>query len=693
MPDYKYKPLKSKSSIRLLTDLSTAGGYIKCNLEDVDLETKPKYDCLSYTWVDPLYQKYLPKNKKEAYDFPQTSKVIKIDGDDLLIGRNLYDALIVFGKSPGGKGDLQRQDRIWIDAVCINQADKVTDEIKNQMMMMGWIYHEAQSVVVWLGPEMPDDPGLEITKTVLQRLAKIPHEKLETMVLSNLDSTDTYEVLGIDFVSSREWVCFGSFILRSWFARMWVVQETFFAKKFIVFCASEILDWKEITRASRVLKETHLGKLLNETMENMIIEKWKEPSTHSTYVGNSISNQFIFIDIRKTALLHLERLLAYSRYFGATMAEDRVFAVLNMWKPAWNRKPEDVKTAEFLMKNNDPVEVYTKASIVAIRETKDLSLLSLVEDKKWRNPENNSKLDGLPSWVPDFSATPLWTPLADVPHTPDGEKRWCAAGDLEFEPPEESYSPCLKVKGFRVDEIIEVAATDLELIDKHQMFTLLDILSRYLKSANRSGTSTTDKFEPFWRTLIKDTFLRKPAGKEDSKARKAFHLIITYFVWSLDGDLEKLRHALQNPLNTTKEEDTIFPELSKINSKTKALVDELSALDNSVVPSWENMQQIIKLGNERGYLPEDVDADLENIMASFNTAYQCRRLFWTKNNYLGITAESTKEGDEVWVFAGAIVPMVVRFGKEKCQFVGEAYVHGIMNGEAVGKELTSIDLV
>ncbi|CZR54067.1 uncharacterized protein PAC_03950 [Phialocephala subalpina] len=646
MAPYKYKPLKSKSSIRLLTNLSTTGDHIKCNLEDVDLDTEPKYDCLSYTWGDPLYQKYL--TKKIPYDFPQPSGVIKIDGDDqeLPIGKNLYDALIEFGKSPGGEGDLQRQESIWIDAVCINQEDKVTDEKKNQIMMMGRIYSQAQSVVVWLGPEMPDDPGLEITKTVLQRLAKIPHEKLETMVLSDLDNTDTYEMLGIDPVDSWEWACFGSFILRSWFARMWVVQETFFAKKFIVFCGSKILDWEEITRASRVLKETHLGKLLNERMEETIIEQ--EPSTHSTYIGNPISNQFIFIDLKKTAAsLRLERLLAYSRYFGATMAEDRVFAVLNMWKPEWKRKPEDVKTAEFMMKNKeDPVEVYTKASIVAIR----------------------------------------------VPRAPDGEKRWYAAGELEFEPPEELYCAHLKVKGFRVDEIVEFAATDLELIDKHQMFTLLEILSQYLKSAKPSGTSTTDRFEAFWRTLIKDTFLGKPAGNEDPKARKAFHLIITFFVWSLDGELKGLRDALQNPLNTTKEEDTDFPELSKINSKTKILVDELSALDNSVIPSWENMHQIIKLGNECGYVPEDVAPDLENIMASFNAAYQCRRMFRTNNNYLGITAESIKKGDEVWVFAGAIVPMVVRFEKEKWRFVGEAYMHGIMNGEAVGKESTSIVL-
>jgi len=41
-------------------------------------------------------------------------------------------------------------------------------------------------------------------------------------------------------------------------------------------------------------------------------------------------------------------------------------------------------------------------------------------------------------------------------------------------------------------------------------------------------------------------------------------------------------------------------------------------------------------------------------------------------------------GDEVWVIAGADVPMVLRQrGGGKWSLVGECYVHGIMKGEAV----------
>jgi hypothetical protein len=116
--------------------------------------------------------------------------------------------------------------------------------------MMSQIYANTQSVVVWLGPEMTDDSSFKNTLLVMGRLSQIPPEKSKTAVLSRLGNADTYQNLGIDFISEREWVCFGAFILRRWFCAMWVVQETFFAKKFIVFCGSNILPWSQITSAS-----------------------------------------------------------------------------------------------------------------------------------------------------------------------------------------------------------------------------------------------------------------------------------------------------------------------------------------------------------------------------------------------------------------------------------------------------------
>jgi hypothetical protein len=695
MAPFVYSPLKA-GSIRLISNLTIISNpstvdQIKCTLEDVELDKTPKYDCLSYTWEEPLYQKYLlaPRVYEKDMDYD-----IDCNGKVFTIAENLRDALMEIGKSRGGrKGRLQSlQDKIWIDAVCINQDNE--DEKRIQIGMMSRIYAGAQSVVVWLGPEMLDDPGLKKALLVMERLSQIPPEKFKTAVLSRLGNADTYQNLGIKLIPTSEWVSFGSFILRRWFGRMWVVQETFFAKKFIVFCGSNILPWSQITSASRVLKETSLGTLLNEMMEDRDRTTIGEPSTTSQYISNPIANQFRFHDYKnQVSPLTLERLLADSRYFGATKAEDRVFAVLNMWKPSSRKRKRgsdaEEETAVFILKNNIPAEVYERASIVAIRETGNLNLLSLVEDRNWRS------LPGLPSWVPDFSAPLVWIPLAGVPGA--GKSRWDAAKGLPFSLPLlATNSGHLLVKGIRVDDIEDRAETDLNLIDECQMVTLLDVLSLYLEfeAANPSGTSTPDRFEPFWKTLIKDSFLGSPAGLE---ARKAFPMIIVHFIREYSYEIESLRTALENPaINKTQSrtQATRLRTLSQIYSRTRSLVVKLAALDNSVIPSWEFIQHAIKLKNDSGMYTEEMHTDLVKIMESFNAAYQCRRLFRTRINFLGIAAQSLKERDVVWVLAGAAVPVVLRPKDEegRWEFVGEAYVHGIMYGEAaaVGQEVSIV---
>lgn len=75
----------------------------------------------------------------------------------------------------------------------------------------------------------------------------------------------------------------------------------------------------------------------------------------------------------------------------------------------------------------------------------------------------------------------------------------------------------------------------------------------------------------------------------------------------------------------------------------------------------------------------------------------CRLLFRTSENKLGLGPKSTKEGDEVWLLAGTKVPYILRpVGDKFYEFVGEAFLHGIMDGEVFrerGSERQTITLV
>lgn len=66
-----------------------------------------------------------------------------------------------------------------------------------------------------------------------------------------------------------------------------------------------------------------------------------------------------------------------------------------------------------------------------------------------------------------------------------------------------------------------------------------------------------------------------------------------------------------------------------------------------------------------------------------------QNFFITKSGYVGIGPPQMKSGDQVWIFSGGNVPFVMRKiddEKEGCAqlvLVGDAYVHGVMDGEAM----------
>jgi len=68
--------------------------------------------------------------------------------------------------------------------------------------------------------------------------------------------------------------------------------------------------------------------------------------------------------------------------------------------------------------------------------------------------------------------------------------------------------------------------------------------------------------------------------------------------------------------------------------------------------------------------------------------------FITKQGYIGIGPPDTQPGDQVWVFDGGRVPFVARKTEQdnvvdsihKLHLVGDTYVHGIMDGEAVQED-------
>jgi hypothetical protein len=131
-PPYCYRDLlPGPDSIRLLRLLPSEdeNPVIQCELFNCSIQESGKrahpYDALSYVWGEP-----------------DKTRHIRIDQLDLHIHLNLHDALTRL-RHP------YIERIIWVDAICINQAN--TKEKEQQILFMAKIYGQATRVVVWLG--------------------------------------------------------------------------------------------------------------------------------------------------------------------------------------------------------------------------------------------------------------------------------------------------------------------------------------------------------------------------------------------------------------------------------------------------------------------------------------------------------------------------------------------------------------
>ena len=62
-----------------------------------------------------------------------------------------------------------------------------------------------------------------------------------------------------------------------------------------------------------------------------------------------------------------------------------------------------------------------------------------------------------------------------------------------------------------------------------------------------------------------------------------------------------------------------------------------------------------------------------------------RRRFIVGPNFVGISPSKAEEGDLICVVVGQLLPFVLHHKDHYYEYVGDAYVQGYTNGEAIGE--------
>ncbi|PMD43782.1 HET-domain-containing protein [Hyaloscypha variabilis F] len=202
-----YSPLH-ENEIRYLALLpGKFSDPIDCRLiQGRDLPADVTYEALSYQW---------------GPNSPEYS--IAVNGVRTKIRVNLRNALRRLRK----KGE---QRLLWVNAICINQDD--IPERNAQVSIMSTIFGRAEEVLVWVGEEYHDSRWLFKTISEYERISECGGSfwgELEKISLNTL--WDMREALH-------------RFFGRTYWRRVWIIQEVLSASRLSFYCGSEVLPWK-----------------------------------------------------------------------------------------------------------------------------------------------------------------------------------------------------------------------------------------------------------------------------------------------------------------------------------------------------------------------------------------------------------------------------------------------------------------
>ena len=671
---FRYSDSLNDRQVRLL-DLNFGHGdeVICLDIRTYRIDDLPPYIALSYTWGDP-----------------NDTVPVLCNGRIIDVTRNLKEALWQFREdrkrlvrqrsSTMSRGKLVR---FWIDAICINQ--KNNKEKSFQVGLMKKIYQGACHVFAWLGPaDKSSDLAIRCINTIgamveacgmenaSELFFKIWHElffvpggirRLASVnpVIRNVDGS-LFTVSGkalkdlFDFVNGRSSQSnllpiteLKNFFSRSWWTRIWVLQEITLSRDTHFICGAE--------RLSRIRSNAFIQ--MYAALWTITVTAFREDQTSlNRYQLKIVMHLFHH---RPNILLSMPRIYHESRFplaallratcvgsinlkrhgphnLESTKPEDKVFALLGL--------AADQKELERfgVVPNYDiPYEQTYATTMAALLRQGHISLLSMCQAP--RSPD-------LPSWVPDWSRS-VTDMLQDVQN------------DHMTLYPEFSSS------GHRTHGTSVKILKDMGIVKRISIKSYLyDEIYQVGRFAKRTDTkevplSQTYSWPINWLLEIMrlSYCTRKDYKGFHNRLRASGRSSIGDVGWNKDGEFDRVGNVRFADAVILLRDGLQFIRNARFKAEAQRFI--ASQTINSVVGD--------RIGSEIQLASEIMGKSLGRLP------------FVTQKGHLGLSSERVMRGDMIAIIAGSQVPFVLR-PQDKSQFsvISEAYVDGIMDGETIG---------
>ncbi len=365
---YKDTALERNGDFRLLHFFTDVPGDSKYTLERASLNSDVEYIALSYVWGTS-----------------GTTARICCSGVNFNISDNL--AIILPTLRNFFKKEFSTEIAripIWVDAICINQAD--AREKEGQVKIMGQIYRKAEMVIAFLGDA--DDE----TEDVIVLINKLFEVFIEWG--PDMDRGVSFEQLRLQHAHRLpRWddpvvLAFRKFFLRPWFSRAWTFQEALLSQRFLFLCGPHSIQAENLFAA--VIVAGVSGYTVNYPEPHFFQDLWR---FRETIADGEAAEDGSREKEHMQRYCQLSNLLRITRDRDATDPRDKIYSLLAIVQ---------LKNDPLLKINYDrPVEeVYTDATRYCIEREQDLRVLG---SAAWPFPTKTNKCTpNLPSWVPDW---------------------------------------------------------------------------------------------------------------------------------------------------------------------------------------------------------------------------------------------------------------------------------------------------
>ncbi|KAK7422721.1 hypothetical protein QQX98_001509 [Neonectria punicea] len=545
---------------------------------------------------------------------------IIVNGQETTVTKNLEEALHELRTD---KGRFAHNYRLWVDALCINQLDE--DETAQQISRMREIYSQAWAVIAWLGPA--DD-----TDHLLCGLARLNNEEKDQLS-ALLEKNPTY--FGDSAFDGLQ-----RLMKRPYWSRLWIIQELVLGSNSTVLkCGGHTLDWSTFSHGISTLYHGGIWAakdwLLKREVKSKNIDSdmwWVTASIHLVHQDIRPLSEFEFRGGERQGIRKLLE-LAESE---SRDEKDKVFGLLGMMDP------DIVKRLVCKYSKSTP-EIFRATTVAFIEHYRNLEPLreanpwgsahatSWVVDWTWQGRHRYSKPESM--FIGAF-----WTPGTPEPRP---ETIYCASGQRS---PQYSFladGQLLKCRGIVLDTVLRCAIDEWRSVysDTPKAYSAL-LLGRVSNGEHVSGRH--------------DALLNLPRTYES--AFEQFEAL--EWPWLKEQHKYYRRWIRWNEAH------------SEINMGGKCLGDYFT-------------DQIPKDASEFDYAEVYLAAD-RSLMG--------RRLMFTKKGYLGWAPDNAcgtledqiQLGDMVCVVFGCSTPLVIRRVGENHHVLGEAYVEGMMDEQAIG---------